>query len=547
MPFRQPFFDYCKFAIKEYFLSEDWECIHGGESIFKDGEYIICKICEEIHNAELVIADISSKNLNVCYEFGIAHGLGRKSVAIFNENITGDRSGNVSSIFNGRCDVITYHDIRSLSNKLKFSMKAERFPLPDLVVNNKSENYALICLIPDENEINAINYKEVYEFGIKNAIKGLDFFGIDLSGLKKDNVINIIHEASGKYTEDDFEKIIKYVADARYCIVDVTDTNHQEVFYWLGFIHGLRVNPGIKLREDLTCLYITRGKAEELPFDIKAAKVIHYSDIEDLNFKVKKEIEHLEASRIKEENEEKEKFWKNFNIKNTQFIVGAADSSPPGENEPRSRISIQDFKSYNRITYQLLFFGAIKSFQYSLKVIGNNDRFYKNCKDSLSEIYKKTTSTTEELYDKDMVRFKTDLKSEYFKNILSMQENNEIKNIIIIGSSCVNPAAEKLMITLYQGADNENAFIFKTFHPYKARSLFWKLIERKGENEINLTEKSGIFKKKKKAVKTKLEKELENSMKMIKKFMFKKTRHFLSYAAENATQDSVKIKDYKEI
>lgn len=201
----------------------------------------------------------------------------------------------------------------------------------------------------------------------------MEFPGDELSGLNTEDVCNIIDEAR-RPDERAVEKIIDQISQARYCIIDITEKEHHEVFYWLGFIHGLRVNPDIKLRPDLVCLYVTKGKMKELPFDIRAARIIYYSSIEDLNIKIQKEIEQLEVARITAHNKEKNKFWRHFSVKDTLFLVGASDSYPVGEEkETRNRISIQDFKAYNRIIYQLLFVGPRKSFQYNLKELESSD------------------------------------------------------------------------------------------------------------------------------------------------------------------------------
>lgn len=126
-------------------------------------------------------------------------------------------------------------------------------------------------------------------------------------------------------------EVLKSMQRARYCIVDITEKKNTEVFYWLGFIHGLRVNNTIDMRDDFTCLYVTSKGFKNLPFDVIAAKVIQYNSIKDLHIKVKKELEQLEVTRIINENIHKFTFWKKFRFNNTRFILGAADSLSPGD------------------------------------------------------------------------------------------------------------------------------------------------------------------------------------------------------------------------
>lgn len=481
IPFKEPYFDYYKFAIKHFYLQNDFECSYGGESAYIDGEYVICKICEEIYKSSLIIADISDNNPNVYYELGIAHGLGKSTIAIVNKNIANESDQDILPFLSGKCDRIYYDGIYSL--KCELSTNARKFPIFGNINSkeeeNKEDRYSLICLIPKERkyERKIEKYAEVYKYGIKEALRNLEFPGDELGGLDKESVCNIIDEAIDP-VECDVQNIINKISHARYCIIDITENGHQEVFYWLGFIHGLRVNPEVRLRSDLICLYITSGKMKELPFDIRAARIIYYNSIEDLNIKINKEIEQLEVARIKEYNKEKEKFWKKFNVKNTQFLIGALDSYPVGgEKETRNRISIQDFKAYNRIVYQLLFVGARRSFQYNLKELELSN-FFENYKDSLKNMKKGRD---------EWEKIKGDVKindNDEFKKLLLLGQRS-IENIIIIGSSCVNPAAENIMRVIYPKKSKQKP-VFKTFHRYKSRSVFWQHLSSEEEE-------SGIY------------------------------------------------------
>jgi hypothetical protein len=457
IPFKQPYFDYYTFAIKEYYSSGSWECTYGGESTFSSGEYIICKICQEIYKSSLIIADLSESNPNVYYELGIAHALGKKTITLFNERIDDYRKN--SSLFNFlklKCRRIFYERIEDL--KYELSRDTTSFPIPQKEIDNEEtsdkEKYSAMCLIPRgySKRNKTMNYSEVYNFGVKKGIMELQFPGIDLIHLDYNDIRNIILDA--QYQEfADLKEIIKNICKSKYCIIDISEKNNPDIFYWLGFIHGLRVNRNIKIREDLVCIYITNGRMKELPFDIRAAKVIHYNDIEDINFKIQKEIERLEIAEINKKNTHKKSFWKDFTLKNTQFILGAADSYPPEEADARSRISIQDFKSYNRIVYQILFNGSRIPFQYKMRPLELSRYLKENNK------HEYDTDKLDKIFTQDGSN----------KN----KDKNEWENYIIIGSSCVNPAAEKVMRSLY----GENIRILsKTIRRYKSRSLFSECI-----------------------------------------------------------------------
>jgi hypothetical protein len=277
----------------------------------------------------------------------------------------------------------------------------------------KHANYSVVCLIPSGDSENIkdkkqikdtedtkdnkqakkqIKFSEAFEYGIKESIKRLEFPGDDLISLDKEHISNIVSKASNVKEGVKIVDLIKDISKARYCIIDITE-GHPEVFYWLGFIHGLRVNPYLRIREDLTCLYITQGALEKLPFDIRAARVVYYNSLDDLHLKIPLEIEKLEVSRINELNKEKLEFWKTFNIKNTKFLIGAADICHPGADDYniRDKISLQDFKTFNRIIYLFLFLGGKRRpYQYNIEIIGlYDDNFIGKKKGFTEEEYKK--------------------------------------------------------------------------------------------------------------------------------------------------------------
>ncbi|MCI5137150.1 MAG: hypothetical protein D3922_01750 [Candidatus Electrothrix sp. AR1] len=464
IPFKQPYFDYYTFAIKEHYSSRNWECTYGGESTFSSGEYIICKICQEIYKSSLIIADLSEKNPNVYYELGIAHALGKKTIPIFNEKIKNKRNSSLLNFLSIHCRTISYKSIENLKYALQSrdagKLQSEHtgtpaFPIPDNEIKSiSSEEYTAICLIPkgSSKKNKTFNYSEIYEFGIKKGIMELEFPGIDLINLKYNDIRNIIFDAQYRKFAD-LKKIIQNICNSRYCIIDISEKKYPDIFYWLGFIHGLRVNKKIGIRKDLICIYITNGRMKELPFDIRAAKVIHYNDIEDINFKIQREIERLEVAKIDKKNTHKKSFWKRFNLKNTEFILGAADSYPPEEEDARSRISIQDFKSYNRIVYQILFNGSRIPFQYKMRPLELSRYLQENNKNEYD------TDKLNKIFTKDSAHKHND--------------KNEWENYIIIGSSCVNPAAEKVMRSLY---GKNIRILSKTIRRYKSRSLFTKCI-----------------------------------------------------------------------
>jgi hypothetical protein len=465
MPFKNPYFDYYKFGIKEYFSSIRKKCKNITEAHFLGGEYVICKICEEIRKSSLIIADLTERNPNVYYEIGIAHALSKKTIIIYNSNLAKkEKVEKRLKFLSVRSDIRSYSKIRDL--KSIFSFESAKFVIPSVSGKERFKSYSIICILPKKkSESKQITYSEIYKFGVRKGIKDLHFPGDDLIELSCKDIHDIIEDAMVASSEK-FTNIIHNISRARYCIIDISEKNNTEVFYWLGFIHGLRVNNYVELQKDLTCLYLTNKDFAGLPFDVIAARIIKYNDIADLHLKVKLEIENIEVARIDDANKQKFNFWKNFQLLKTKFIIGAVDCLLPEEDgkKTRSRTSIQDFTAFNRIIYQILFIEERIPFHYKLDMLELID-YIKNG-------------------DKELICQEFD--EEKLERIFSVDKKYHYDDYIIIGSSCINPAAEQLMRKLYP---DKERFEFRTLHKYKSRSRFWKYLESDDSDVKN----TGIF------------------------------------------------------
>jgi hypothetical protein len=511
MPFKDPYYDYYRFAIEEVCLSHDWECEYVEKTTFKKGEYIICKICEEIQKADLVIADLSEKNENVYYELGLAHALEKDTIIIANKNSDGISEKFQQFLSKWHIHPINYVGIEDLKDFLD-GAEGKPFSLThkEKIVSDEDKRYSVVCLIPDDapEDEGRIKFSEVFKYGIKKGIKQLEFPGDDLINLDKEEVHNIIKEAqeledneNGK--ENKIADLIHNIRKAQYCIIDITDSQkHPEIFYWLGFIHGLGVNRDIDIKDALICIYITRGKLEKLPFDIRAARVIHYKSLEELSFKIPTEIENLEIDKLNELNKEKQEFWHTFNIKNTKFLVGAADICHPGKDDYhiRDKISIQDFKAFNRIIYLLLFLGRKRSpYQYKMKIIGlYDDEFIGKIENDIFTSWKKDKDKNTdrqnwfEQWHNKIQDFSININKTNIERLgFNEPDDKEVKKYIIIASSSVNAAAEKILLSLYRGKDS--GYIFRTTRQYKTRSTFWSLIDEYNDKGKRIMEKAGIY------------------------------------------------------
>ena len=83
---------------------------------FQTDEEIYQDLEEKLINADLVFAEVSVPSLGVGYELGFADKLGKKIIAIYDENYT----KKVSTMIRGnkRIKLISYRDINEIFNQL---------------------------------------------------------------------------------------------------------------------------------------------------------------------------------------------------------------------------------------------------------------------------------------------------------------------------------------------------------------------------------------------------------------------------------------------
>lgn len=463
MPFTDSHFDDYQLAIKERYASYDFECRNATESIFMKGEIIICKLCEEIAKANLVIADLSERNPNVYYELGLAHAQKKTSIVLVKTSASEKPRDFFYKFLDNYSSLREYKDLEDLAEKLT---EPYGKPFDYQPPTEYNEVYGVICLIPHlkEDDKKTPRFSDVFRYGIEKSIKSLAFPGDDLMHLDRRRVFNLIQIAHE--TEDHaITNVLKKIITARYCVIDITE-GYPEVYYWLGFIHGLRINSGDILRPDLSYLYITQGQIEGLPFDIRSAKVTKYNSVNAVYHLVKTEIENIEAQRLRELNERKCEFWSRFQFRNTTFFLGAVDmrftDGKRDDDRVRSRVSVQDIKAFNRIAYLLLTIGERQPFQYKMVFV-----------ELLSYL------------DGDRQQI------EFDKNKLNCFSGGaHSDNFVMIGASCINAATEIVMRNLYLAP--ENGYIFRTSSEYKSRSIFWNFINEASE-ESAIKKRKGIY------------------------------------------------------
>ncbi|KJU82214.1 hypothetical protein MBAV_005594 [Candidatus Magnetobacterium bavaricum] len=493
MPFKNPFFDNYEFAFKSVFSQEKgYECVHVGEATFQHGEYVICKICQEINKADMVIVDLTEKNANVYYELGLAHSTGKYTV------ILNSKEASISQSFCNYLlkwedvwgDIVLYdpniNDLIDKLSKIKKDFSSNKSSNEEklreaIKVNTDTEDKEyIICILPEKSEISDksdvitkknkttyVEFEDVFQHGIKENLENL---GMLNKGQTINNIRDIVYSNKNASIFDILKDINKFIQESVYCIIDVTEGD-SEVFYWLGFIHGLGINSEAK-NKMLSLLYITQGKVDKLPFDIRMARVISYKTIKEISEKIVSEINKISDDRRKEANPEKYKFWKRFKFNNTKCFIGVNYFYYIYCKETfTEKISIFEMNAYNSLIGNMLFLNSKTSYKDILVMVSL----------PVADDIKKEELILEKYMDKVNAFKKND---EY---AIKYFTDNIAKNYITIGSGATSFVSEMIMSALY--CDDLNCYnrehfgyIFKSDIEHNIRSNFRELA-RKSEDK----------------------------------------------------------------
>lgn len=495
IPFREEFFDIYEFGILPCLDKKGIEAVNGRESYFLSGEYIICNICEEIIKADLVVADLSESNANVYYEFGLAFALRRRCIVLHR------KPASFSTRFRNRinsslgCTSIEYGSIENIQSELPKSIeKVQRESISEEALDPFSDPRHVMAIVgkraivdqgKDKPRQHIVNTDDLFTYGIKESIKSVNArLPRSLTDLNVKVVENIAT------SEDNIDTLISKLMTCRFCVIDVNKSS-VEAFFWMGFMHGLGINLLVDMRPDLSFLYISDDPdMTKLPFDIQAVKVEHYKSVKNASTLIPDEIVRREIEKLRRQNSERHIFWKKMNFANTKFLIGAADVYLIEETRYRSKVSLQDFKAFDMITY-LFMLEQKQPFEY--------DRHFVRVSDYLGDSKNRQLADTT-----DISKLKIETKpDDLFKVVRKGSDDSVVtigddlppaiepkKYVVLIGSNCANPATQMMFKLLY---DTENHYEFRTTKPYKARGLAWKYIANPNDERVGIFLEEGTI------------------------------------------------------
>jgi hypothetical protein len=491
MPFNEKFFDIYEFGIKGCLNEEGIEAVNGRESYFLSGEYIICNICEEIIKAGLVVADLSEGNANVYYELGLAFALRRKCIVLNNnpDNFT-KRFKNLINSALQNCILIEYTNINDIHKLLPRALNTLKLAtIPQKVFQPYDKPFHVMAIVGEQpdtasREEQPKQYEVIpdnlFKYGIKNSLASVnERLPHSLIDLNIKNVENIAT------SQGSIDQLIRKLMTCQFCVIDINQAS-LEAFFWMGFMHGLGVNLQVKMRPDLSFLYISiNPDMTKLPFDIQAVRVDHYKSVENASVLIPDEIVRRGIEKLKRHNVERHTFWRKMNFSNTKFLIGAADVYlPKGETHYRSKVSLQDFKTFDMITY-LFILEQKYPFEY--------DRHFVRLFDYLVDSPEEKNLPNTETISKKLINAEPDGLIEVVRkgsdDVVSILGDNvppEVRRkdyVILVGSSCANPATHMLFKLLYGKGDH---YRFQTTKPYKARGFAWDFVSEQSDESIGI-------------------------------------------------------------
>jgi len=495
IPFREEFFDIYEFGILPCLGRNGIEAVNGRESYFLSGEYVICNICEEIIKAGLVVADLSENNANVYYEFGLAFALRRRCIVLHQESAS--FSTRIKNLINNSpgCTSIEYKSIKDIKDELPESvMNVQSARIPERAFKPVSDLHHVMAIVgqraivaqgKDEPTEQIVNPDDLFRYGIEESMKSVNArLPSSLTDLNAQVVENIA------MSRDKFDKLVRKLMTCRFCIIDVNKSS-VEAFFWMGFIHGLGINLLVDMRPDLSFLYISNDPdMTKLPFDIQAVKVQHYKSVKNASKLITDEIVRREIEKLRRKNSERHIFWKRMNFTNTKFLIGAADVYLAKETRYRSKVSLQDFKAFDMITY-LFMLEQKQPFEY--------DRHFVRVSDYLGKSKNRQLADTTAISELKIETKPDDL----FEVVRKGSDDSPVtlgdeappdvgpkKYVVLIGSNCVNPATQMMFELLY---DREKHYEFRTTKPYKARGLAWKHIANPNDESVGIFLEEGTI------------------------------------------------------
>lgn len=306
--------------------------------------YVMCqRICRRILEATHVLVDLTEPNGNVFYEFGLAYGLGKRIVLLWNER---SRNQYLEAFRDIAHPKLCYRKVADVRGAPLLDYLASAFRLSDDMVKLLRSTPPHLTLGEPPVILNVVNEDcpaiDLHEEAARTAI---DSYNSKKSGPDRLEQWRVDTLVIGRHLDRD--KAVRRLAQAKVCLVDMTHYEEKAngyIFFLLGVAHatGREVIP-----------IINRPLNRNIPFDIRGLWQINFEAAEELERELEQILPTIDADFKKEKEDYLyHQIWDPFlTRKSIRVITCARQASHSEDRGKRTNIDMWDFTSVSELSF----------------------------------------------------------------------------------------------------------------------------------------------------------------------------------------------------
>ena len=499
MPFSPNLETFYQWSLRPYLLSGygfSPKSVQRADDI-RDIGYIVCeKICRQIQESDLVLADVSLKNSNVFYELGLTIGLERPYALMqggkISENVLDDVCVRQSLSLpdkkeNEKDPMLSYPGVGALDlcfedHRLHRFIRCPKVTKP----RKKSLEISILRVVRPaaqspqlSNDTSTLN--QVLMEGLDIGLEFVDILkgaiGVAMAEIRSDIesnnlgnepwvqvVKNIRREDWSKFSDarlievngkGGFDSIAHAIESSFATIIDVSG-NDPVAYFWLGYSHSRGLN-AIPVYRTGSAIIVDKSNPDKkvenkLAFDIHALWYAEYNEKKPYEFKTKiREIlEHLFKRDLPDR--QKRAFWDRFPAEHKLKVFTGAIHIP---HLNREMIGDWDLRTVSELFSYLPSIREAMAIELVTPIYSPEQAFRRYRHNQLKadiEIppeVKKTNTPNED----------SEIKSNFIKQYLKhIRDQLDSVNAVVIASPDVNPITEFLLHEIYGVKKPMNAF-----------------------------------------------------------------------------------------
>jgi len=370
MPFRPNLNTFYEWCLKPYLATRyqvQTENIHRADEASNIGNIVCERICRQIQEADIVVADVSTENANVFYELGLAYGLQRPVVLMHNGESTANEAARWTSALlespsiqqcldiKDQKNVFTYDGVIPLDPDHKEDHRLGRYVRHPQKSQKRGKSLSISVLVTEKDGPDTGAAPTDIWLGRKSMITGA-----------VTAAMTQICESVAKKSDEPWQALVKgydkdewarfstpkpitvgattdfaSVADeleSSFCTIIDVSTSDAVSYFWLGYCHarGLNAVPvfrvpakkNVQEPDAKTAAEERNVRISKLAFDIRALWYAEYDESEPDKFraKIRETLEHLLARDLP--NRQKRAFWERLPQESKLAIFAGAVHIP---------------------------------------------------------------------------------------------------------------------------------------------------------------------------------------------------------------------------